>query len=219
MTRQQRLREIGSGVRAISRQRFSKRNASLIYTIVLGLLIVGTTSLETRAQIVNDKTRSMTDERVINLLMSENPTEAALATEEIFNRGDRMISLLANSKGQRRRFCAVQKLGNWGPGTAVTFLDNDPCRPSTNVTTEVASLFLINAIYYNDVEFAGPPLLCYRHTDSRGETQDKCRNDARRIHIAWVSVKRWMKDYRKRGMDALRKSGEDPLFWSRVSFY
>lgn len=169
--------------------------------------------------IASGNIKAISDEEVMKLLLSGKPSEATAAVQEIMNRGERMIPFLANNKGKQSRFCGIEKLGYWGPGTIAIFSSTDPCMTTRDVTSEVASLFLINAIYYEDLGFAGPPVLCDRVFEPGGEHSGKCSNDAKRLRSAWASVERWLTAYRRDGLEALRKNHKDPLSDAKASFF
>jgi hypothetical protein len=162
---------------------------------------------------------NLDDKRVVAYLTSRDSSEAAEAVNEIMKRGERMIPLLANNKGDGRPFCGITKLGEWSSGTVVTFDKSEPCKNSTGTTVEVASIFLICAIYYDDIEFASPPLLCDYPSPSMDGSCGPVGNNQERINKAWASVEKWIDEFQREGIDSLRSKEKSPLSGSKVSFY
>jgi hypothetical protein len=204
-----------------------RNESSLIARIAIGTVRLGRRLVgvffhddgSSRIDLESDKVETLTDQEVMKLFLSKKPPAAEAAVDEIMRRGQRMIPLLAKNKNKQTDFCGIDKLGHWGPGTLVVFLDHDSCKTTSRVTSEVASLFLISAIYYEDRQFAGPPMLCDRVSAAGGETSGVCSNDSRRIRAAWASIDDWLKVYRREGIQGLRSSGQAPLRGSTVDFF
>jgi hypothetical protein len=111
----------------------------------------------------------LSDEQVVQALSSPNWWEADHAVLEIMCRSERMINPLLKNKGNTTPFSGY-RLGMENPdkpfpplpGKAAKLDAKAENANPTGVNVEVASLFLINAIYYdNNIGFAAYPHLLY----------------------------------------------------------
>ncbi len=168
--------------------------------------------------------RNMTDAEVIEALASDDRDLVERAVSEVMLGGERLIPLFVKLKGDRRCFAAIRKLGEWGPGN-IRFdpRNRELCAKDPDaITVEVAALFLISAIYYNDLEFATPPSLCDRASphDNRGYrcAGDKS-NTRERVEKAWIAVEKWISEIETNGIESLRERKRDPLAGSEIAFY
>lgn len=144
-------------------------------------------------------------------LASADYQQSNQATEEIFNRGETMFDLLLNQQGNQKPFMGTL-LGNPQSATVtVKPLPGFPLSPSQQekvVTVEVASLYLISAIYYQRLDFAQNPLLA----DLKLPPGERvAANKKEYITRAFQAVKEWVRKSKQFGMVWLRKQGEDPL--------
>lgn len=137
-------------------------------------------------------------------------------TQEILNRGARMVSLLLKLKGDQRPYAGTD-LGNPLSATAITLAaDSSNTKPEETVTMEVAALYLICAIYYADLGFAQSPYL----TDLRiSAAKRRAKNLPVLVTRAWKSTAAWSERLRSKSMEDLRLHKDDPLRGSGVAFW
>jgi hypothetical protein len=200
-------------------------HASLTYRCVmssLAILFLASTVCSQQAGKGGQDVSQMSDEQLASALAVKKKAEAIRVIEEVMKRGERMIRPLTALKGNHQCFYGAVKLGDWrSDGTVrVTRSDEYPCfSREYAVTVQTAALFLISAIYHDDLEFAEPPILC----DFRqGENEDRCSdhgNTSTRIATAWAATEKWIKEQLDvNGLDALRIKEHAPLDHSGVSF-
>jgi hypothetical protein len=157
----------------------------------------------------------VSDEEIINLLASRNPDEAQAAAKNIFARGEKMIPYLINLEGHNACFLGLDALGEWdSPGLTVPV---PSCHGSSKITVEVAALFLVSAIFYDDIKFAAPPALCDFSSEklictSTGNTDE-------RVKKAWDATKTWKYFVDAQSLEFLRKRDQAPLKDSGLSFF
>lgn len=125
-----------------------------------------------------DSIRNLSDEQLVQTLSSSNWVAVDRAVLEIMRRGDRMIDPLLTNRGNTAPFRGY-RLGMEDPEKPFPLLPNEASdlapkeknddkigerkvsENPTGVNVEVASLYLINAIYFNDIAFAPYPHLLY----------------------------------------------------------
>ena len=134
-------------------------------------------------------------------------------------RGERMIPLLLQNKGDQRPYAG----GGLGKETAAwAFMipkEGKPLRKSDPpvITVEIASLYLISAIYYGRLDFAEGPVLVNR-TKSAGERK-LLNNDNRQMKRVYDTYADWVKKVKAEGLDALRQRNEPPLAGTRFGWW
>ena len=135
-------------------------------------------------------------------------------SQEIVSRGKRMIPLLVKLEGDQRQYSASE-LGHHLSATAVT--SSDPyVKPGVTITVEVAALYLICAIYHDDLEFAQSPYL----TDlTIPAAKRKAINSPTLVARAWESADEWNKRLSSATIEDLRLRKDDPLRGSGVAFW
>ncbi len=153
------------------------------------------------------------DSELINALSSVR--ESSGAPDEIVHRGERMIPLLLNVKGdQRPAFAALGHHLSATP-TRVAIKPSD-VEPGKTLTMEVAALYLICAIYHNTLEFAQSPYL----TDRRLPVGKRdATNTPELVTRAWQSVEEWNRRLDGTTLKKLRSLKDDPLRGSSVAFW
>lgn len=165
---------------------------------------------------------AQTDREVVQRLGSRDPDESYEAARQIFRRGERMIPLLVDLKGDRRPF-ARGFLGHSSSGDFAFLPEGDDWEEGRIVTVEVAALYLISAIYFEDFHFGfsgylkdvtGRQSECI--TDSKGEWPRS--NSRERVERAWSSLESWMAQYSKEGLASLRGHKHHPLAGSGLGF-
>jgi hypothetical protein len=186
-------------------------------SLILLLLMLGVEQVAAYPQrvIAEEQTmQNLTDERIIVELKSHNEEEAHHAVEEIMQRGERMIPLLLQTKGNNQAFYGYG-LGNHLAAFAFPSPTGDKKLDEGRViTVEVAALYLISAIYHKTLEFAQAPYL----TDGTSVKWQKF-NTPRRVISAWESVEKWARMLKTQGLESLRAKQCDPLKWSVVDFW
>ncbi|MBC7912343.1 MAG: hypothetical protein H7Y30_17680 [Pyrinomonadaceae bacterium] len=117
--------------------------------------------------------RHLTDELVVQAIGSPNAAEADRALVEALRRGDRMFTLLMANKGDSRPFAGrsfERTYDNWDCSALVSKtggITHRATAPKVPVTVEVATLYLISAIYYDQrLDFAP-----YPHLMSKADTE------------------------------------------------
>jgi len=183
--------------------------------LILLLSLLGVTATIEVAGQVNEfgkKVMSdLPDETLLSKLSSADPYEATRAAREIFRRGDRMIPLLMELKGDRTisQFLSLCR----GDPQSSYFSARVHGVEGSWVTTEVVALYLISAIYFENPSFAGEPLLL----GSR-PVNDYDYNTRKRIKKAWKASLGWYRKMQRVGIKELRKMNVFPLRGSKVSF-
>jgi len=164
--------------------------------------------------------RPRTDARVVKDLTARNGAAASRAAGEVRLRGARMIPHLMKLKGDRRCFFGDMALGSHVGGSfRLAPANGRGCDgESSSSTVEVAALFLIEAVYRDDLEFAQGATLA--QWDARGEQRTDVKLNGRElIERAWADAERWFKEFEREGLDALRARGRAPFDKARVGFY
>lgn len=158
--------------------------------------------------------KNNSDKQIIELLASTKSEDAIAASEEIFLRGGIMIPLLIELEGNDKCFYGLKGLGEWnrsGLSRSVDCLNSD-----SKVSVETAALFLIQAIFYEDLKFASPPLLC--DFSYKTLTCGEVGNTVERKKKAWKATKKWFSLLEIQGIDYLRERNNDPFKNSGLSF-
>jgi len=153
---------------------------------------------------------------LIQKLSSKDPATAEDAAKQIFALGDAAVPLLLSQKGNRSCFYGLRALGNWSGGGTVQAVPSCDAG-SSQITVEVAALYLISAIFFEDLEFAGPPFLCAISKVSKTCT-DNTGNSRKRIKKAWRATLDWNKKAQKSGITYMRERNLHPLSGAGLSF-
>lgn len=156
----------------------------------------------------------ISDKELIDLLSSDDPEISTKAAAEIFHIGERMIPLLVSCQGNQNLYMGY-KLGD-SDSEDVIFMFNKEGSERTHVTLEIVALYLIEAIYKQDLKHASLPLL-YEPPEDKWTAP--VYNSEKTINRAWASVKRWLQLLNKDGLQNLRKKQINPLFETNISFW
>ncbi|MDQ3908534.1 MAG: hypothetical protein M3268_09340 [Acidobacteriota bacterium] len=163
---------------------------------------------------------SVSDAQIAKELAGTNKDKASRATREVVRRGGRMIPLLMELKGNRQCFYGDMALGSHA-GCSARFMPKkrDGCyEASYSSTIEVAALFLIEAVYRNDLEFAQGATLA--DWEASGEVRTDIKyNEHELIARAWAAAEVWRKELDREGLDALRAKESGPFAGTRIGFY
>jgi hypothetical protein len=164
----------------------------------------------------------VSDSDLVELISSPTWEERTAAAEEITKRGERMIPLLIRQKGDKRPLMGGFTSGGAGSATAISVPtgkernDRILMKWGKYVTVEVASLYLITAIYHDGLNFAHSPYL----TDySLPDVKRREANTEKLIKRAWRSVESWAVLLNKEGMKALRAKEHAPLDDGNLGFW
>jgi hypothetical protein len=189
----------------------------IFYTSLIVLLMLGVGQIVVYSQRVISEEHTvhkLTDEQIIVALKSQNEDKAHQAVEEVMQRGERMIPLLLQTRGDSQAFYGYG-LGNHSSAFAIPSPTGDKKLDEGRViTVEVAALYLISAIYHKTLEFAQAPYL----TDGTSVEWQKF-NIPKRVNAAWESVEKWARILKTEGLDSMRAKQCDPLKGSPVSFW
>lgn len=184
-----------------------------ILTIVVLSLALSSQAQEPQRQ---GNPTSSDDATLLVQLASEDQGEATRAAYEIFRRGERILPELYKLKGKRAPYNG--SCLNDSEGGSPVYQPTDETKPEDLddgqfVTVEIAALYLISAIFYDNLSFAGAPYLSgpKRVKSRRYNTRD-------RIKKAWTAAERWKKKLQSQGLNTLRNSNEDPLKSTDVKF-
>lgn len=190
--------------------------------MVLVILIHSILVLNSRGQDSNNIgliLSKMPDDGLALKLASDDEKEATKAALEIFKRGKTMIPHLMNLKGVKsiyEGYCLNDYKG--GVGVSKPSDETSPKDADVDngwyVTVEVASLYLISAIYYKNISFAQVP-----HLTGNKYVKGRRYNIPKRVRKAWKATEKWFKKFEKKGIEKLRQSNEFPLKTTEIHFY
>lgn len=187
----------------------------IVFTLMAAIpRVMGYSHQPTKPRLDGMQERS--DKQLLVDLESANPKTASQAAQEIFIRGERMIPLLLSLRSKDKNFVG-SGLGN-SQAAQITFipLSKKKIDKGYLVTIEVASLYLISAIYHGNLSFAESPYL----TDlSIPPIDRKAFNSKVLINKAWLSVEAWAKELQREGLESMRSKKNTPLKNSGVAFW
>ena len=182
-------------------------------TVILGFAF-SATAQETAS---NMAAKQVEASDLVQKLSSKDEATAENAAKQIFALGDAAIPLLLSQKENRSCFYGLRALGDWSGGGTVQAVPSCDVG-SSQITVEVAALYLISAIFFEDLEFAGPPFLCAISKASKTCT-DNTGNSRKRIKKAWLATQDWNKKVEKSGISYLRERNLHPLHEAGLSFF
>lgn len=176
-----------------------------IKTLILSLMILST-ALTASAQIPKPKEenplKNYADSQVVEFFTSKDMKESAAAATELFSRGDRVIPELLKLEGNDNCFYGLRVLGRRGdPGSH----DYDyVCDGDEKVSVEIAALYVISAIFAEDLKYRRRPYL--HHIDDGDDG-----NSPENIKTAWKATKKWYKLVKQQGIEYIRGQSQWPL--------
>ena len=164
---------------------------------------------------------ALKNEELIAGLLSKDSTEVTESGKEIFKRGEKMLPLLMKLKNNK----SITEASVWfNPhiphGIRAPVEDATPedieegIKQGYYVTTEATALYLISAIYYNNLNFAQVAYLKGNRYVKRSR-----HNTPERIAKAWKSTEKWYRELNKKGLEKLRKEKSSPLKSTKAHFY
>lgn len=182
---------------------------------ILILFLVMIVNAQNIRQVNEIQTQSNQD--IIKLMMSEDPKESVLASKEVFARGEQMIPLLLELEGNSKCYYGIKALGDWDMPGLVRESPSCHATSAYQVTAEIAALYMISAIFNDDLAFASPPVLC----DFSSEEKECAEggNTPKRILKAWQATKNWNLSLQTKGLSYLRQENQEPLKNSGLAFY
>jgi hypothetical protein len=163
---------------------------------------------------------SLSDAQVVRDLAARDEGKASRAVREVLARGGRMIPHLLKLKGDRRCFRGDVALGSHA-GCSFRLMpekDEHCYEAGSSSTVEVAALFLIEAVYRDDLKFAQGATLIERDTDGQ-QRLDVEYNGRQVIARAWAEAERWFAEFERDGLEALRAKGRGPFAGTRLGFF
>lgn len=149
-------------------------------------------------------------------LDSRDRIQATKAVESLFAGGDRSIEKLMKYRGNRMGFLGY---GLGRPESSCNLrvvASPETIRNGRAVTVEVAALYLICAIYEEDLSFAHCPFLV---DETLADEKKRHRNLPKLIQRAWRSVEAWSAQYQTEGMTKLRMLEDRPLKRGKLTFW
>ena len=163
----------------------------------------------------------LSDAQVVKDLTGSSEKKAARAVHEVLARGGRMIPLLLKLKGDRRCFYGDWELGSHaGCSSRMAPNKRNQCYEWSNASTvEVAALYLIEAVYRNDLEFAQGVTLIERDPEDGQQRLDVKMNGREVIARAWGTVEKWFAEFGHEGLEALRAKERGPFAGTKLGFY
>ena len=174
------------------------------------------------SQVTNDDdiTR-VSDPQLIESLASKDIEVANAAIEEVLKRGERLIPLLIQKKGDQR--FVLGRLTRSENASTIVFTPSTNSRRNSKllregklITVEVAALYLITAIFYNDLYISQTPYL----TDlSLAPEKRRSANTEEVVEKAWESTEAWFQKLEATGLEKLRKENEYPFRKGKVRFW
>ena len=165
---------------------------------------------QTPKQTKENPLKNYADSQVVEFLTSKDLKESAAAAKELFSRGDRVIPELLKLEGNNNCFYGLKALGKRGAHgqneyETVCGVSND------RVSVEIAALYLISAIFEEDLKYANPPFLCCGDAPN-GNTPEN-------IKTAWKATKSWYEAVEQQGIEYIRDRSQWPLRSVGMRFY
>ncbi|MCB2262165.1 MAG: hypothetical protein LGR52_04395 [Candidatus Thiosymbion ectosymbiont of Robbea hypermnestra] len=171
------------------------------------------------------ETGLLSDAELVYRLTSRDFKKSSPAAVEVVRRGDRLFEQLFALSSDQRYFTGrslMDPTANMLLPVPLEGFEIPKSKRNWVITVEVAALYLISAIYHNDIHFARVPLLYPENPRSRlhGDAKsDKPGNTEERVERAHKAIDAWIQAWRKYGLDALRSQGHHPLSGSNLRWY
>jgi len=163
--------------------------------------------------------KQISPEELIALLASPDYQKCNDATKEIFKTGEQIFDLLLEQQGNSKPFSGTL-LGD--PNSATFTFVEIPGFPLSQsdrektITVEVASLYLVSAIYHGRLDFAQNALL----TDlNLPPAERRARNKSEYIKHGFRAVKKWVERCEKAGLASLKEKGDNPLREANLAWW
>ena len=175
-----------------------------IKNLILSVMIMSVPLLanaQTPKQTNENHLKNYADSQVVEFLTSEDMKESAAAAKELFSRGDRVIPELLKLEGNNDCFYGLRVLGKRGQqgSSDYDFL----CEGNGRVSIEIAALYLISAIFEEDLTYARRPFLVNDDADDG--------NSPENIKTAWKATKSWYEAVERQGIAYIRDRSQWPL--------
>lgn len=193
------------------------------FVLLIAVAILGSVlhvAAQAQAQ-SGEEIETLPDIRLLERLGTPNYETANRVIDEILKRGDRMLPRLMVLKGDQTLF--------WGslarnPNAASFYYSPSADRQRNRrllrsgqlVTSEVAALYLITAIFYQDLYISQSPYLC---DFSAAPEKRKTANSSDNIKKAWISTETWYQKVKLNGIEAARADHDYPFKSGDVEFY
>jgi hypothetical protein len=177
-----------------------------VVSVLAGTLRMGSQTMDIR-QLPGDV--------LVRQLATEDETVSDIAARELFRRGEEALPWLMGCRGNPQPYFG-RPLGN-PRGSTVTPAPGQPGVAASRVlTVEAICLYLISAIYRNDLGFAQGPYLADLRVD---EDHRRPGNPPALVHRAWESTGEWFGRWKREGLSSLRSKRDDPLKAGGVAFW
>jgi hypothetical protein len=181
-----------------------RKNIVAALVILAGVALTGCTTAACHEQLL------------VRQLGSNDVATATTASKMLLTCGSKGIETLATLRGDARLYYGRPPGDRNSAFLTVAPESADKIGRERAVSVEVAALYLINAIYFGDPEFAQS---AYLTDNSLPPVERTARNSQERIDAAWSSVDRWLSEYRGRGLRSMRRRRVDPLFFTSIRFW
>ena len=171
---------------------------------------------------IRSSIQSKSDAQLVEELASTNDARADAAVEEVLSRGDRMLPLLIQKKGDRRFFRGWLTREDGQAAVMVPIptgnskRDKKYLKEGKLVTVEVAAIYLITAIFYDSLDIAQSPYL----TDhALPGIKRRMANTPPLVKRAWKAIEGWYQRLASSNLTTLRAKDDDPLSTADVDFW
>ena len=177
-------------------------------SVVMFLIMMFISSVHGQSNFEGDS-----DEQLYNALSATCYERADLAATEFLKRGERVIPFLLSKKGDKKLFFGTLHRSLFEVSQIVFDPTNDMennkrlLKSGDLRSMEVATLFLINAIFHELLYFSQTPNLYYETS----EGYPKVGNKAHLIKKAWKAVDKWAIQLKSKGLAELQRQEIAPL--------
>ncbi len=155
---------------------------------------------------------SPADQRTLQDMGSSDHNVATQAVQKAFDDGEASIAWLVGCQGDHRPYPG-KPFGRKLSSTLMLYPEN-AASELWPISVEVACLYVLQAIFDDDMEHASSMLL----TDHTLPVMDRrAKNTPKLVERAWREVVTWYSEYKKEGLKSTRIRSRSPL--SDVGFW
>ncbi len=169
----------------------------------------------------------LNEKQLLAFLTSEDDDKIDKAIKYLFEQGTKSLDFLLTLEGHKE-FCISNLLGlpnvRWwctapipreyrplGYFELLTEKDKEK-----SITVEVVSLYLISAIYYDELAFTDSPFLVDL---TLSEKERRAANKEEYLIRGFFSARKWVKKCQEVGIETLRKQDESPLKSADIAWW
>ena len=167
----------------------------------------------------------LNEKQLLAFLTSEDDDKIDKAIKYLFEQGTKSLDFLQNLEGHKE-FCISNLLGyaQWWC-TAPIPREYRPLgyfelltekEKEKSITVEVVSLYLISAIYYDELAFTDSPFLVDL---TLSEKERRAANKEEYLIRGFFSARKWVKKCQEVGIEILREQEEHPLKSVNLSWW